>query len=332
MKITPFELVFGQPPRSVIFPGISTKEIQEEDVEDILYESDDNDKEQYHMREEQQQYNLEYDEERQLYDIREEHQQYDLQYEDEDRQQYDMGEEQQQYDLQYEDEDRQQYDTEEERQQYDTEEEQQQYVTEEGQQQYDTDEERQQYDKEEEWQQYHTEEERPQYDTEERQQYDKEEERQQYDTDEEWQQYEAEEQQQYDIEGQQRYGLEYDDEERQQYETDSSNEDFHRQSLASTSKHSLLRKKADIHYRANAERMQLKYAKARKKRSWHFQWETMSVCAFPGLTAHPPIPIVLLVLLWSVLVLSFICTNSGVLLEFLSKHMVKEISSCSKEC
>lgn len=36
MKSTPYELVFGQPPRDNIFPGIESKEILEEDVADIL--------------------------------------------------------------------------------------------------------------------------------------------------------------------------------------------------------------------------------------------------------------------------------------------------------
>ena len=37
MKATPFELVFGQPPRSTVFPGVSGL-VMEEDVEDILTE------------------------------------------------------------------------------------------------------------------------------------------------------------------------------------------------------------------------------------------------------------------------------------------------------
>ena len=41
MKKTPFELVFGQPPRQNIFPGVSGTNILEEDVEDILEKEDD---------------------------------------------------------------------------------------------------------------------------------------------------------------------------------------------------------------------------------------------------------------------------------------------------
>ena len=37
MKATPFELVFGQPPHSTVFPGVSAL-VKEEDVEDILTE------------------------------------------------------------------------------------------------------------------------------------------------------------------------------------------------------------------------------------------------------------------------------------------------------
>ena len=37
MKATPFELVFGQPPRSTVFPGVCGL-VMEEDVEDILTE------------------------------------------------------------------------------------------------------------------------------------------------------------------------------------------------------------------------------------------------------------------------------------------------------
>ena len=37
MKTTPFELVFGQPPRTTIFPGV-TGHVMEEDVEDLLME------------------------------------------------------------------------------------------------------------------------------------------------------------------------------------------------------------------------------------------------------------------------------------------------------
>ena len=36
MKATPYELVFGQPPRQIIFPGAKGKRIMEEDVEDLL--------------------------------------------------------------------------------------------------------------------------------------------------------------------------------------------------------------------------------------------------------------------------------------------------------
>ena len=38
MRKTPYELVFGQPPHTSIFPGIDSKEIMEEDIEDILTE------------------------------------------------------------------------------------------------------------------------------------------------------------------------------------------------------------------------------------------------------------------------------------------------------
>lgn len=37
MKATPFELVFGQPPQSTVFPGVSGL-VMEEDVEDLLTE------------------------------------------------------------------------------------------------------------------------------------------------------------------------------------------------------------------------------------------------------------------------------------------------------
>ncbi len=37
MKATPFELVFGQPPRTTVFPGV-TGHVMEEDVEDLLEE------------------------------------------------------------------------------------------------------------------------------------------------------------------------------------------------------------------------------------------------------------------------------------------------------
>ena len=36
MKATPYELVFEQPPREIIFPGAKGKRIMEEDVEDLL--------------------------------------------------------------------------------------------------------------------------------------------------------------------------------------------------------------------------------------------------------------------------------------------------------
>ena len=36
-KATPFELVFGQPPRSTVFPGVSGP-VMEEDVEDLITE------------------------------------------------------------------------------------------------------------------------------------------------------------------------------------------------------------------------------------------------------------------------------------------------------
>ena len=39
MKTTPYELVFGQPPRQNIFPGVHGSKIMEEDVEDILHNS-----------------------------------------------------------------------------------------------------------------------------------------------------------------------------------------------------------------------------------------------------------------------------------------------------
>ena len=39
MKTTPYELVFGQPPRQSIFPGVNKARIMEEDIEDLL---DDN--------------------------------------------------------------------------------------------------------------------------------------------------------------------------------------------------------------------------------------------------------------------------------------------------
>lgn len=36
MKTTPYELVFGQPPRQGIFHGIKGPSVMEEDVEDIM--------------------------------------------------------------------------------------------------------------------------------------------------------------------------------------------------------------------------------------------------------------------------------------------------------
>ena len=41
MRKTPYELVFGQPPRGSIFPGIHSKDVMEEDVEDILGEEEE---------------------------------------------------------------------------------------------------------------------------------------------------------------------------------------------------------------------------------------------------------------------------------------------------
>ena len=40
MRTTPFELVFGQPPRQAIFPGARGTRIMEEDVEDLIDEAD----------------------------------------------------------------------------------------------------------------------------------------------------------------------------------------------------------------------------------------------------------------------------------------------------
>ena len=40
MKTTPYELVFGQPPRQNVFPGVVKSEIMEEDIEDILKEEE----------------------------------------------------------------------------------------------------------------------------------------------------------------------------------------------------------------------------------------------------------------------------------------------------
>ena len=41
MKTTPYELVFGQPPRQNVFPGVVKSEIMEEDIEDILKEEEE---------------------------------------------------------------------------------------------------------------------------------------------------------------------------------------------------------------------------------------------------------------------------------------------------
>ena len=39
MKTTPYELVFGQPPRESAFPGLSNRQsVMEEDVQDLLEE------------------------------------------------------------------------------------------------------------------------------------------------------------------------------------------------------------------------------------------------------------------------------------------------------
>ena len=38
MKSTPYELVFGQPPRKTVFPGVTTSIAMEEDVLDIIVE------------------------------------------------------------------------------------------------------------------------------------------------------------------------------------------------------------------------------------------------------------------------------------------------------
>ena len=40
MKSTPYELVFGQPPRQGIFPGVKGPSIMEENVEDIIKEDE----------------------------------------------------------------------------------------------------------------------------------------------------------------------------------------------------------------------------------------------------------------------------------------------------
>ena len=41
MKTAPYELVFGQPPRQGIFPGVKGPSIMEEDVEDIIKEDEE---------------------------------------------------------------------------------------------------------------------------------------------------------------------------------------------------------------------------------------------------------------------------------------------------
>ena len=41
MKTTPYELVFGQPPRHNIFPGVTNPNVMEEDIEDILEEEEE---------------------------------------------------------------------------------------------------------------------------------------------------------------------------------------------------------------------------------------------------------------------------------------------------
>jgi len=41
MRTTPYELVFGQPPRQNIFPSVVKSEVMEEDIEDILKEEED---------------------------------------------------------------------------------------------------------------------------------------------------------------------------------------------------------------------------------------------------------------------------------------------------
>ena len=41
MKTTPYELVFGQPPRQCLFPGVSGTRILEEDVDDLIEEDTD---------------------------------------------------------------------------------------------------------------------------------------------------------------------------------------------------------------------------------------------------------------------------------------------------
>ena len=41
MKTTPYELVFGQPPRQNVFPGAKGNSVMEEDVEDLLEDDPD---------------------------------------------------------------------------------------------------------------------------------------------------------------------------------------------------------------------------------------------------------------------------------------------------
>ena len=49
MKTTPYELVFGQPPRKSIFPGVSGTGIMEEDVQDLLENCTSLDRPQQHF-------------------------------------------------------------------------------------------------------------------------------------------------------------------------------------------------------------------------------------------------------------------------------------------
>ena len=44
VKVTPYELVFGQPPRQNIFPGVKSERIMEEDVEDLFEEVKDSER------------------------------------------------------------------------------------------------------------------------------------------------------------------------------------------------------------------------------------------------------------------------------------------------
>lgn len=41
MKTTPYELVFGQPPRLNIFPGVKVTPIMEEDVEELFVKDEE---------------------------------------------------------------------------------------------------------------------------------------------------------------------------------------------------------------------------------------------------------------------------------------------------